>query len=668
MSLALGLDTGGTFTDAVLINEHQSIIAKAKALTTHANLIEGLQGAVGSVLSLAREASNLTEELAGEITLVSLSTTLATNSLVEGRGRKVCLVLIGYTPAQLARARLGDALAGDPHGFIAGGHGAGGEALVDLDLKALGELVQVTAESVDAYAVSSLFSVRNPDHELRAQALIMEMTGLPVSCGHNLSSALDAPRRALTALLNARLIPMIGDLLSAAEQLMKESGIDAPLMVVKGDGSLVSAEMARACPVETILSGPAASVVGAAFLSAETELLVSDMGGTTTDIALIEDGQPSLDVAGATVGGWRTMVEAIAINTYGLGGDSAIRFDRRQHGFTVGPGRVLPLCLLISRFPHLLDELKAQCELPMSTTHSSEFVLAHAAAGTVRPATLSSQQRELWQRIEAGPIAIPSLFKDQTLERALKRLEQQGIVIRAGFTPTDASHISNEHQRWNREASVLGARLLMRYSADNLGERYSSEIAFAAARTEQVSQLAALAMVDAVANGLTESQRSLIEAGFNGDARSHRLSLLPRLNVPVLGIGAPVGRYYRRSAELLGTEAHLPEHHEVANALGAVVGSIRQQHQIVITPGGGRRVILMSADGPRPMESLEEAATLATTMVSDLVRRAAEQAGAVDIVVQCARTDNVVEQGGEKVFFESRIVATATGRPGRASS
>jgi len=649
VSFALGLDAGGTYTDAVVIDEQQGIVAKAKALTSHANLIEGLQEVVAKVLAEC-PVSRLPEKT----TLVSLSTTLATNSLVEGRGRKVCLILIGYTSAQLARANLMDALAGDPHVFIEGGHDAGGSAKAELDVKALRETIMATSETVEAYAVSAVFSVRNPAHELQAQALIAELSGKPVSCGHSLSSALDAPRRALTALLNARLIPMIGALLSAAWQLMQEVGIDAPLMVVKGDGSLVSAELAQSCPVETILSGPAASVVGAAFLCKEPQLLVSDMGGTTTDVALIRNGQPTLDAAGATVGGWRTMVEAISIATYGLGGDSAIRFNRREREFTIGPGRVMPLCLLLSHYPHLLDELKSQIELPMSTTHSAEFVLAHVAKGSVKTETLSIQQRELWARIEKSPISVQSLFKEQTLERALNRLEQQGLVLRAGFTPTDASHILQLQSGWMREASLLGAQLLMRYSADNLGEQYDSEESFAQACREQVSRLAAMAMAETVNGGLTDSQRSLIKAGFESGGAASFLSLQPRLSV-----------YYSRAAELLGTKAHLLEHHEVANALGAVVGSVRQQHQIVITPGGGKMVTLMGPEGPQLMDSLEQAAEKATQIATEHVTVAAKLAGAGDITVQCSRCDNVVENGGESVFFESVIVATATGRPSR---
>src|SRR5690606_4555973 len=121
--------------------------------------------------------------------------------------------------------------------------------------------------------------------------------------------------------------------------------IQAPLMVVKGDGSLIAAEAALASPVETILSGPAASLVGARHLSGETDVVVVDMGGTTTDIALLRDGRPVLASEGATVGGWKTMVEAVAVHTYGLGGDSEVRCDEAGD-LVVGPRRAVPLSLL----------------------------------------------------------------------------------------------------------------------------------------------------------------------------------------------------------------------------------------------------------------------------------------------------------------------------------
>jgi len=538
-----------------------------------------------------------------------------------------------------------------------------------LDVNALTTLIHAVNDSVEAFAVSSLFAVRNPEHEIQAQELIQQMSGKPVSCGHSLSSGLDAPRRALTALLNARLIPMIRSLLNAAQQLLRETGIDAPLMVVKGDGSLVSAQVAEQSPVETILSGPAASVVGAQFLSKEPLLMVSDMGGTTTDIAMIRNGQPRLSTDGATVGGWRTMVEAIDVRTFGLGGDSRIVFDRVKRDFMVGPERVMPISLLIRNHPELKEVLHAQLELPRSTTHSAEFVMAHAAA----PTDLTKQQAELWAYIQNKPIDVQTVFNDQTLDRALVRLTQRGIVLRAGFTPTDACHIVGELSDWDTEAAILAARLLMRYSASNLGMHFENETSFARHIMESVSRLTALAILDThlseqiadksrFLKGLDASQRKLL-ADMLVDGEHDELQLQLAMQFPVIGLGAPVRSYYPKTAQWLKTNAILPEQGNVANALGAVVGSVRQQHEIVITPAGGKNVNVHYDDGTQVYDNLENAAAAAIEAATELAKNQAVIAGASNINVEYQRIDNIVDNAGEKVFFESRIIATAIGRP-----
>jgi N-methylhydantoinase A/oxoprolinase/acetone carboxylase beta subunit len=153
--------------------------------------------------------------------------------------------------------------------------------------------------------------------------------------------------------LNARLVGTIHHLIDATESLLRARSIVAPVMVVKGDGSLISVAEARRKPVETILSGPAASVVGASYLTGLRNAFVSDIGGTTTDLALLRDGRPRLDEDGAKVGGWSTMVEAVAMHTIGLGGDSEIRQDRESPGLRLllGPRRVIPVSLLAEQFP-----------------------------------------------------------------------------------------------------------------------------------------------------------------------------------------------------------------------------------------------------------------------------------------------------------------------------
>ena len=350
MSLLLGIDTGGTYTDAVLFCRERGVLRSAKSLTTREDLALGIDAAASRVLPEDRNG----------VEMVSISTTLATNAIVEGRGSPVCLLMIGQGPEALDRAGLGSALGEDPVAFIAGGHDAAGVEQSPLDEEALRAAVARHAGKVSAFAVTAHFAVRNASHESRACALVREHCDRPVTCSQELSDQLDAPRRALTTVLNARLIPMITELISAVGRMMERRGLVAPLMVVKGDGSLVCAELASRRPVETILSGPAASIVGGHHLAGAGDALVVDMGGTTSDIAVLDAGRPRLRDDGASVGGWRTMVRAVAAHTVGLGGDSEVHVDKG--GLSVGPRRVVPMSLIAEQRPSILEGLERRSE------------------------------------------------------------------------------------------------------------------------------------------------------------------------------------------------------------------------------------------------------------------------------------------------------------------
>ncbi|MBN1317789.1 MAG: hydantoinase/oxoprolinase family protein, partial [Anaerolineales bacterium] len=287
MTIALGIDTGGTYTDAVLIEYSTGqVLCSAKALTTRRDLSIGIGEAIGAVLR-ERDAPD-----PSYIKLAALSTTLATNATVEGQGSRVCLILIGYDPDLIRQYGFEDELVTDDVVYVAGGHDALGDEAAPLDEAALLDAIRARQNRVEAFAVSGYFSVRNPTHELRARELIHETTDLPVTCGHELTTRLNSVRRATTVALNASLVPLLRELIQTLQHTLAEHAIAAPLMVVKGDGSLVRAEWAMLRPIETILSGPAASAVGAWHLAKQAgedlsdgALWAVDVGGTTTDIA-----------------------------------------------------------------------------------------------------------------------------------------------------------------------------------------------------------------------------------------------------------------------------------------------------------------------------------------------------------------------------------------------
>jgi N-methylhydantoinase A/oxoprolinase/acetone carboxylase beta subunit len=250
MTVLLGVDTGGTYTDAVLLDEGETrVLAKAKALTTRPDLAGGVGAAIDAVLAEAGVAPS-------DVAMVALSTTLATNALVEGQGGRVALLALGFDAADLERDGLPDAMRGDPVLAVAGGHDHAGNEAAPLDLAALEAGLAGLPDGLDGLAVAARFATRNPAHERAARDLARRLTGLPVTCSHELSSALGGPRRALTAVLNARLVGLIERLIRACEGHLAARGIRAPLMVVRGDGALMAAAVAHEKPIETILSAP----------------------------------------------------------------------------------------------------------------------------------------------------------------------------------------------------------------------------------------------------------------------------------------------------------------------------------------------------------------------------------------------------------------------------
>ncbi|WP_455372072.1 hydantoinase/oxoprolinase N-terminal domain-containing protein [Limibacillus halophilus] len=665
MALLLGIDTGGTYTDAVVFDDARgAVVASAKSLTTKDQLSLCVSRACAGALE------QISEEARGRIALVSLSTTLATNAIVEHHGFPVALVMIGQQEKMLERGGLAQALGSDPVLFIQGGHRHDGSEQAPLDLEGLRAGLAKLKGRVAAFAVCGYFAVRNPAHEQQVRDLLREETGLPVSCGHELAGALDAPRRALTALLNARLVPLIAQLIRAVQGMLAERGIEAPLMVVKGDGSLIAAETALEKPVETILSGPAASVVGARFLSGEEDIVVSDIGGTTTDIAVLTKGQPLLDPDGARVGGYRTMVEAVAVHTLGLGGDSEVRLVQGD-GLVAGPRRVQPLSLLAKEHPWTLEVLRRQLERTWPGEKDGRFALRLRQLPEGGEEALSRLERAIWEALEDGPEPLTDLLGGAYAERSLRQLLDKGLVILSAFTPSDAAHLLGRQDIWEREAAVLGAALWAR-SENAFGKQLAeSPEAFAEQVIECVVRQSGEAIAEAVmleearagAEPLAPAARSLLRRALSRGGMP-LLDIHLKLKRPLVGIGAPAGIYYPEIASRLGTRHLVPRFAEVCNAVGAVAGGVTQRAQIQITSPEDGLFRLHAPGGLEDFRKLPEAYARAERLASDLARELARQAGAGEIKVEFSRDEKTAPlPGGRDLFLEATVTACAYGRP-----
>ena len=467
MAYLLGVDTGGTYTDAVVLDEAtDQILASAKSLTTRPDLALGVGRAIDAALAQAAIDP-------AQVAMVSLSTTLATNALVEGQGGKIALVFIGFEAAELGRAGLTDALRGDPVIALAGGHSHAGGEVAPLDLVGLAQAVTELDAGITGFAIAGSFATRNAAHEIAARDLIREMTGKPVTCSHELSSALGGPKRALTAVLNARLIGMIDGLIGACEGHLVKVGIDARLMVVRGDGALVSAAVAREKPIETILSGPAASIAGASWLTGELDALVSDIGGTTTDVCLLKGGKPKIDPQGARVGPYRTMVEAVAMRTTGLGGDSEVHVvEGLGGGVQLGPRRLMPIALAAQEYPELVHrELDRALAIDVPASDGVQFAVP---MWREMPQGLDPREAAVASRLMDGPQRVGFAVTSRMESPALARLVTRGMVMIAGVTPSDASHVLGRVDAWDAQASGKALTLFARRRT-GAGERLAAD-------------------------------------------------------------------------------------------------------------------------------------------------------------------------------------------------
>ncbi len=679
MSLALGIDTGGTYTDAVLYHEELGIVASAKSLTTHAALEIGIAGAVQAVMESAACAP-------GDIGLVSISTTLATNALVEGRGANVGVVLIGMGEAALDRAGLREAVADGPVLLMAGGHDAQGREAATPDFAALDAfLAGLDTDHLDAFAVAGLFAVREPAHEIAVRDRIRAQTGLPVSCSHDLANALGGPQRALTAVLNARLIGLIDDLICAAERHLAEVGIAAPLMVVRGDGALMSAGVARERPIETILSGPAASCVGAAHLCGVRSGLVSDIGGTTTDVAILREGVPDIDPQGARVGGWQTMVRAVAMHTYGLGGDSAvdIAIDGLNWRVTLGPQRRVPLSALAhAHGQRITAALERQMRRERPSDLDGLFVVPGGRGRTRQQAATRPEggrpgraSGALDQRL--ATLSEPMLLEELVAQRRdlaqIKAAVTAGSVRLAGVTPTDAAHVLGLHDAFDGPAARLGLRLLAR-RRDARGEAIVSDAcpeAMARCVIDGLTRASAHALLDVVMGAADLPTTRDIDARLLRALEAGGAPLLSArlaIDIPIVAVGASAATYYPAIADRVGAQLTVPSAAGVANAVGAVVGPVRVSVSVTVTQPAQGRFIVHGPDAAQTLGDQHEAVEAAMHLAREtaLMRATLAGASAPDVTVMCEIADAEIE--GTRVFISAEVTAIATGRAAVADS
>ena len=599
----IGIDTGGTYTDAVVIKNYDNrstdknpvdnIIASVKSLTTHGNLSAGISDALAKALASACTKSS-GEFNPSNVSLVSLSTTLATNALVEGQGSSLGVFTLGFNEAMVERTEIAKAIPDALLMNIKGGHVYSGQEQQALDVEAIREALNGKMGKLDAYAVAGHYAVRNQAHERQAQKLITEMTGATVTASCDLSDSLNGPRRALTAAFNAQIVSLLVQLEEAVRESMEQLGLKAPIMIVKGDGSIANAESIMQTPIETILSGPAASVIGARYLTGEADFLISDIGGTTTDVATVIDGWPALNDAGADVGGYRTLVKAIDMKTMGLGGDSEVDIGELLK-LSLLPNRALPLSMLASRWPHIEKELSLALMGESGMRSAIQYLLLMPSDSSDFSEyeqefidLLSTEEPTLYRKVVASA-------KDRS---CLRRLMNRGVVRMSGFTPSDAAHVLGNQSQWNTQAARYACELLGRSTGRVSGVDVETELmALAQEVHDAVVDKSTRLLINQLAGTQFSLDDPLINAVANGSAQINDLKINLESKLPIVAVGGPAKIFYPNVGERLGQQVIVPEYSQVANAIGAAVGLIKTTTSIEITLAENGKFLIHTHEG-----------------------------------------------------------------------
>ena len=704
--LGIGIDTGGTYTDAVIYDmDTRQILGSGKSLTTKGELEVGIAGAL----------DKLPAEWVSRAEFLALSTTLATNACVENKGSRAKLLMIGFDTVMIDRLKEIYASYGfhDRSQFVV----IDGRVEnifshpCDPDWEDLESRLEEYFSGCDAVGIVQKHPRANGGRfERRAKKILEKGLALPVTLACDISDEVDILKCCAGTMLNARLIPLLAEFIAAVRHVMRDRGLHVPIAIVRSDGSLMSEKMARECPVETLLSGPAASVVGGGALTEEESALIVDMGGTTTDVAVMRGREPVMASSGIQIGQWKTMVKGLYVDTFGLGGDSAVRFkDGELYVDTV---RVIPLSVLAAEYPRVLEELGvlAKENLFHARWLHEYYVLLKDISGNNR---YTEEEQKLCRALRDGPLITREVArimdKDPHFLRT-ERLEEEGIIIKSGLTPTDMMVLKGDFTVYDPEAAQTALQclkrnvsipveripdavydLVIRKMYTNLGrillgQRYPRQAgSFTEADRERLlgwcyEQAKARAdrgqgTAGGGENRVTDRYAGAGEAivadcradaaGLSGAGSGEECSLTLATDLPLIGVGAPVHVFLPRVAALLGTRAIIPEHAGVANALGAVAGRIVTRVLVRVKAeyrDGYCYGYSVYEDGERHLfEEYAEAEAFARSLAMGQVHeRAARQgtSGHPDVALTVEKIKSAPGDGG--VLFETLVSAVAT--------
>ncbi len=660
MKIGIGIDTGGTCTDAVALDlDTQKLLAKGKTLTTREDLSIG----IGKALDM------LPQELIRDAKVVSLSTTLATNATIEGKGCRAKLVLFGLTDEYLSRMHAPENYKLTPDRVLAvDTHGSADGLIVDEpDWDALFSEHGEWLRDADALSAVEVWADdTGAPNEKRFKEQVEARTSIKCVSASEITSGINVFARGATALLNARLFPIVKEFIDVAEADFRKRGCKAPVMVVRSDSSLMSSELALSRPVETMLCGPAASVLAGKSFSDCDNYIVVDMGGTSADISVVSGGKAQTADDGIKVAEWATSVRGVKVYPFNLGGDSAVRLVSKEP--TLFPRRVRSVCSAAVQWPQIKEQLQ---ELIETGHHNNKFPLHEFYYLVRKPEDLShfnAKEQKLIKSCEKGPVLLENLENAAGLDiysLDTERVESEGIIMRIGLTPTDFMHIKGDYLEFDKEASALAARYMFQeMTGKPTGEITEEDILGLADLVYDITEekmygnILQMALErqypSAFKDGLDPQTAFLIKQAWK-DRDKDGTSLLKHVfssDFTLVGIGAPTHLFLPEVARALKAPCVLPDNAEVANAIGALKADLNAVARVGISEryifDEGRPFYIVHAPkGSVRIDNLPEALEYA--------KKAAEEAAVEEARARGAKGDIKVSSHEEFMMVTSKI-------------
>lgn len=645
MRIGIGIDTGGTCTDGVIYDlEEKKILAAAKTPTTRENLAVG----IGKALDL------LPGEARKDAEMIALSTTLATNACVENKGGRGKLIFLGIErkSVEWSAARFGLPM-DDTVIFIDCEETLKGEIVREPDWNEVEIRLKEELKDCQAAGIVELFADGTGAALEKKTREIVEKMGILTVCGYELFQEKNVVGRGAGVLLNARLIFVIAEFLQAVKEAMQQRGLKLPVVIVRSDGSLMNESISVKKPIETLLCGSVASVKGAAELHQVKDGVVIDMGGTTTDISLIRGGAPLRSEGGITVGDWHIYVKGMYVDTFGLGGDSQVLLEEGE--LCLGSRRVMPYCMAASRYPRILEILarRKAVKVQKNSWRNNVYLGLKDISDSLAYTDFERRVAGLFFQNPMNLVEMEEAHGIALVPGNLSRLVDEGVLMPVGVTPTDAMHVLGDYNGYHTQASRDALELLGRLlgmepeeTSRAIYERVCHRLYCNIARIllwdwyPELQRPKDGSVLENLVEGLYQEAVDRRAGGKNwaGKGGSHGkqayipagfLNLELLCDVPLIGVGGPIGVFIQKVADLLGTTALAGEHSDVANALGAIVGNVEVGVSMEIRPNPEDESFRVYGNGMSFVsESLEEAIERGVQAATGLAEAEAIRRGA----------------------------------------